>query len=279
MPLFFREHKIAVRLLAVGLPLAVLLGAVVAKLLFADFSIWEAALVAAILAPTDAALGQAVVSSSRVPVRIRQSLTVESGLNDGIALPLVMLLAALASVNTGDSEQKNWLAYWMMQVTLGPLVGLVVGVGGGYLLLFAEKKDCINKSFLRLSGVALAVVAWSGALLVGGNGFIAAFVAGMAVSCFAGKIDNAVRDFGEAEGQLLGLATFLLFGMVAMIPAIEKADASCYLYAILSLTVIRMLPVVVSLYWLAAPPANEAIPRLVWSARIGVAFVRSGRHR
>ena len=247
LPLFFREHKIAVRLLAVGLPLAVLLGAVVAKLIFADFSIWEAALVAAILAPTDAALGQAVVSSSRVPVRIRQSLTVESGLNDGIALPLVMLLAALASVNTGDSEQKNWLAYWLMQVTLGPLVGLVVGFGGGYLLLLAEKKDCINKSFLRLSGVALAVVAWSGALLVGGNGFIAAFVAGMAVSCFAGKIDDAVRDFGEAEGQLLGLATFLLFGMVAMIPAIEKADASCYLYAILSLTVIRMLPVAVSL--------------------------------
>ena len=247
LPLFFREHKIAFRLLAIGLPLAVCLGTVVAKLIFGEFSIWEAALVAAILAPTDAALGQAVVSSSKVPVRIRQSLTVESGLNDGIALPLVMLLAALASVSTDGGEEKNWLVYWLMQVTLGPVVGVGVGFGGGYLLALSKKKNRINANFLRLSGVALAVVAWAGALQVGGNGFIAAFVAGMSISCFAGKIGEAVRDFGEAEGQLLGLATFLLFGMVALIPAIGKADMSCYLYAILSLTVIRMLPVAAAL--------------------------------
>ena len=247
LTLFFREHKIAVRLLAIGLPLCVLLGAIIAKLIFGEFSIWEAALVAAILAPTDAALGQAVVSSEKVPVRIRQSLTVESGLNDGIALPLVMLLAALASVSTGDGEEKNWLAFWLMQVTLGPLVGMVVGCGGGYLLTLAKKKDLINANFLRLTGVALAVIAWSAALQVGGNGFIAAFVAGMCFSCFAGKIDEAVRDFGEAEGQLLGLATFLLFGMVALLPAIERADASCYLYAILSLTIIRVIPVLAAL--------------------------------
>ena len=247
LPLFFREHKIAFRLLAIGLPLSILVGSVVAKLILGEFSIWEAALVAAILAPTDAALGQAVVSSSKVPVRIRQSLTVESGLNDGIALPLVMLLAALASVGSGDGEDRNWLVYWLMQVTLGPLVGLVVGFGGGYLLALAKKRDCINENFLRLSGVALAVVAWAGALQVGGNGFIAAFVAGMSISCFAGQVGDAVRDFGEAEGQLLGLATFLLFGMVALIPAIGKADATCFLYAALSLTVIRMLPVAAAL--------------------------------
>ena len=245
--LFIRDHKIAVRLLAIGMPLAVLLGAVIAKLIFSEFSFWEAALVAAILAPTDAALGQAVVSSSKVPVRIRQSLNVESGLNDGIALPLVMLLAALASISAEDVEQKNWLVYWLTQVTLGPLVGVLVGFGGGYLLALAKSRDCINANFLRLSGVSLAVVAWAGALQVGGNGFIAAFIAGMSISYFAGKIGDAVRDFGEAEGQLLGLATFLLFGMVVLIPAIGKADAACYLYAVLSLTVIRMLPVAASL--------------------------------
>ena len=247
LSLFFRDHKIAVRLLGIGLPLAILLGAVVAKFIFSEFSIWEAALVAAILAPTDAALGQAVVSSSKVPVRIRQSLTVESGLNDGIALPLVMLLAALASLSTGDGEQKNWLVYWLMQVTLGPLVGVAVGFGGGYLLLMAKRKELINESFLRLTGIALAIVAWGAAIQVGGNGFIAAFVAGMAISRFASKLDEAVRDFGEAEGQLLGLATFLLFGMVTLVPAVEKADVSCYVYAVLSLTVIRMLPVAISL--------------------------------
>ena len=108
MPLLFREHKIPVRLLGISLPLTVLLGAVVAGLVFREFSIWEAALLAAILAPTDAALGQAVVSSPIVPVRIRQALNVESGLNDGIVLPLVMLFAALATVGDGV-EQSNWI--------------------------------------------------------------------------------------------------------------------------------------------------------------------------
>ncbi|MDA8744534.1 cation:proton antiporter [Rubripirellula amarantea] len=249
LSLFVREHKIAVRLLAIGLPLTILAGAIVAKLMFAEFSFWEAALVAAILAPTDAALGQAVVSSPKVPIRIRQSLNVESGLNDGIALPLVMLLAALASIGT-NGEDKNWMVYWLMQVSLGPLVGVIVGFGGGYLLSGAKKLNYINEDFLRLSGVALAIVAWAGALQVGGNGFIAAFVAGMSISYFADDVGDALREFGETEGQLLGLVTFLLFGLVVLVPAIESADATCYLYSILSLTVIRMLPVAAALFGL-----------------------------
>ena len=246
LPLLFREHKIPVRLLGISLPLTILLGAVVAGFLFGEFSIWEAAVLAAILAPTDAALGQAVVSMPIVPVRIRQSLNVESGLNDGIVLPLVMLFAALASVGEG-TEQSSWFVYWLMQVTLGPLVGVVVGFGGGYLLRASKQRGLINENFLRLSGVAVALVAWAGAIQVGGNGFIAAFVGGMSISGFANSIGEPLRDFGEAEGQLFGLATFLLFGMIALVPAIEKADVNCYLYAALSLTVIRMLPTALSL--------------------------------
>ena len=246
LPLLFREHKIPVRLLGISLPLTILLGAVVAGFLFGEFSIWEAAVLAAILAPTDAALGQAVVSMPIVPVRIRQSLNVESGLNDGIVLPLVMLFAALASVGEG-TEQSSWFVYWLMQVTLGPLVGVVVGFGGGYLLRASKRRGLINENFWRLSGVAVALVAWAGAIQVGGNGFIAAFVGGMSISGFANSIGEPLRDFGEAEGQLFGLATFLLFGMIALVPAIEKADANCYLYAALSLTVIRMLPTALSL--------------------------------
>lgn len=247
LPLLFREHKIPVRLLGVSLPLTVLIGTIIAWFIFSEFSIWEAALIAAILAPTDAALGQAVVSSPIVPVRIRQSLNVESGLNDGIVLPLVMLFAALASVSTEGAEQSNWLVYWVMQVTLGPLVGVVAGFGGGFLLRASTRRGLISENFLRLSGVAIALVAWAGAIQVGGNGFIAAFVGGMAISGFANSIGEPLRDFGEAEGQLFGLATFLLFGMIALVPAIEKADASCYLYAALSLTVIRMIPTALSL--------------------------------
>ena len=215
LPLLFREHKIPVRLLGISLPLTILLGAVIAGFIFGEFSIWEAALLGAILAPTDAALGQAVVSMPIVPVRIRQSLNVESGLNDGIVLPLVMLFAALASVGEG-TEQSSWFVYWLMQVTLGPLVGVVVGFGGGYLLRASKQRGLINENFLRLSGVAVALVAWAGAIQVGGNGFIAAFVGGMSISGFANSIGEPLRDFGEAEGQLFGLATFLLFGMIAL---------------------------------------------------------------
>ena len=269
LPLLFREHKIPVRLLGTSLPLTVLLGAVVAGFMFGEFSIWEAALLAAILAPTDAALGQAVVSSPIVPVRIRQSLNVESGLNDGIVLPLVMLFAALASVSAEGAEQSNWLVYWLMQVTLGPLVGVVVGFGGGYLLRASTRCNLINENFLRLSGVAVALVAWAGAIQVGGNGFIAAFVAGMAISGFANSIGNPLRDFGEAEGQLFGLATFLLFGMIALVPAIETADASCYIYAALSLTVIRMIPTALSLIGLKLKASTVMF--LAWFGPRGLA--------
>ena len=127
------------------------------------------------------------------------------------------------------------------------MVGVVVGFGGGYLLRASKQRGLINENFLRLSGVAVALVAWAGAIQVGGNGFIAAFVGGMSISGFANSIGEPLRDFGEAEGQLFGLATFLLFGMIALVPAIEKANANCYLYASLSLTVIRMLPTALSL--------------------------------
>ena len=269
LPLLFREHKIPVRLLAVGLPLTILLGAVIAGFMFGEFSIWEAALLAAILAPTDAALGQAVVSSPVVPVRIRQTLNVESGLNDGIVLPLVMLFAALASVSVEGAEEQNWLVYWLMQVTLGPLVGIVVGFGGGYLLRAAKRRGLVNENFLRLSGVAVAIVAWAGAIQVGGNGFIAAFVGGMSISGFANSIGEPLREFGEADGQLFGLATFLLFGMIAILPAIEKADTNCYIYAALSLTVIRMLPTALAVIGLKLKPSTVLF--LSWFGPRGLA--------
>lgn len=250
LPLLIRDYVIPLRLLGVGLPLTILLGAVIAKLLFADFSIWEAALVAAILAPTDAALGQAVVSSPKVPLKIRQSLNVESGLNDGVVLPLVMLFAAIASASADPAEQNSWMNYWIQQVTLGPLVGIIVGRVGGIMLGHAKRIGCLNENFEKLSGVALALLAWSGALLIGGNGFIAAFVAGMSISCFADDIGESLRAFGEAEGQLFALATFLLFGMIIVVPSLQNADVNSVIYALLSLTIIRMLPVAISVFGL-----------------------------
>ena len=251
--LLVRQYRLPLRLLGVGLPLTILLGAVVAKLVVPELSIWEAALLAAILAPTDAALGQAVVSSPKIPLRIRQTLNVESGLNDGIVLPMVMLFAVLASINP-ESSESNWLVYWTLQVTLGPLVGIVVGLGGGYLLQLGRSANWLNEDFQKLSGVALAAIAWAGALQVGGNGFIAAFVAGMSISVYSDCVGEAMRDFGEAEGQLLSLTTFLLFGATLIVPAFEAFTVTCLIYAVLSLTVIRMLPVFLSLLGIGLKP-------------------------
>ena len=241
-----RQYHFPLRLLGIGLPLTVLLGGLAAKIIVPEFSIWEAALLGAILAPTDAALGQAVVSSEKIPQRIRQSLNVESGLNDGIVLPLVMLFAVLSSPNA-ESADQDWLTYWIKQVTLGPLMGIAVGLGGGYLLKVSRSAGWLNDNFQRLSGVALALLAWAGALQVGGNGFIAAFVAGMCISIYSDSIGEAMRDFGEAEGQLLSLATFLLFGAVLIVPAFKAFTIGCLIYALLSLTVIRMIPVMLAL--------------------------------
>lgn len=244
--LLVRQYRLPLRLLGVGLPLTVLLGTVAAKIIVPEFSIWEAALLGSILAPTDAALGQAVVSSKEIPQRIRQSLNVESGLNDGIVLPLVMLFAVLSSSGS-ESADQDWLMYWIKQVTFGPLVGIAVGLGGGYLLQASRKAGWLAEDFQRLSGIALALLAWAGALQVGGNGFIAAFVAGMCISVYSDSIGEAMRDFGEAEGQLLSLATFLLFGAILIVPAFEAFTIGCLIYALLSLTVVRMLPVMLAL--------------------------------
>ena len=246
LPLLVKDYKIPVRLLGIGLPLTIILGAIAAKLIFPELSVWEAALLSAILAPTDAALGQAVVSSPRVPEKIRQSLNVESGLNDGIVLPLVILCATLTGMES-DSSVGSLLVYWGKQVTLGPLIGVLVGWVGGNLLERAKKTNWLSDSFRQLSGVALALLAWSGAILIGGNGFIAAFVAGMAISCHADHIGEAMQEFGEAEGQWLALATFLLFGLVSVVPAFEMIQIDFVIYIILSLTAIRMVPVALAL--------------------------------
>ena len=156
-----------------------------------------------------------------------------------------------------------------MQVTLGPLVGGIVGFGGGYLLRAAKRRGLINENFLRLSGVALALVAWAGAIQVGGNGFIAAFVGGMSISGFADSIGEPLRDFGEAEGQMFGLATFLLLGMIVLVPAIENADTSSYIYAGLSLSIVRMIPTALSLIGLKLKPSTVLF--LSWFGPRGLA--------
>ncbi len=242
-----QEESLPARLLGIGMPLTVAAGAAAAILLFPQLGVWGALLLAAILAPTDAALGQAVVSNPLVPLRIRQSLNVESGLNDGIAVPLVLLFAFASASPEQGIDAGRWLGFALRALTLGPLVGVAVGVLGGRLVDRGIERGWINEPFERLSVLGLAALAFAGAELVGGNGFIAAFVAGLSLGNSTRGVCARLYDFGEAEGQLLGLLVFVAFGAVLVPAALMHATPAALLYAVASLTVVRMLPVALSL--------------------------------
>jgi NhaP-type Na+/H+ or K+/H+ antiporter len=242
------EFGLPVRLLGIGMPLTILAGALVGKVVFPELTWLEAAALGAILAPTDAALGQAVVSAPSVPLRIRQALNVESGLNDGIALPVVLIFAALASMGGGEGRSAaDWAQFAALQVTLGPAAGVTVAWLGGRLITWSDNRQWMDSRFARLAGIAVALLSFASAELIGGNGFIAAFVAGMTLgNSQRGKCEY-LYSFLEAEGQLLALLVFLLLGLSFAWPTIAESDGNMWLYAVLSLTVVRMVPVAISM--------------------------------
>ena len=242
-----RSYQLPLRMLSIGLPLTMALGTVGAFALFDGLGWWGAAVAAAILAPTDAALGQAVVSNPRVPVRIRQALNVESGLNDGIALPFVLFFIHGAHAGQDAHTSGYWVEFVGLQLVLGPLVGAAVGYFGGRMVDGATRSGWMNHSFQQLSAIALALLAFAGAETVHGNGFIAAFVAGLVLGNTAKTICTCLIDFAEAEGQLLALLAFMVFGAAEIGPALAGVSATLLIYALLSLTLIRMLPVSLSL--------------------------------
>ncbi len=234
------------RLLGIGLPLTIALGTLASAALFGGLTIVEAALIAAILAPTDAALGQAVVSDKRLPVRIRQGLNVESGLNDGIMVPIVTVFLAIAATETGGAS-RNWGLFAAQQIGFGILAGALAGVLGGWLLHRFASAGFVDGIYRQLATIAIAVAAFTSAGVMGGNGFIAAFVAGLAFSHVAREQCKNVQDFTEDEGELLGSITFLVFGAVLAAPVLGSLTWQIALYVVLSLTVVRMLPVLIAL--------------------------------
>ena len=269
-----RQALLPARMLGLGLPLTVVAGTAAAYALF-DLGLWEAALVAAILAPTDAALGQAVVSNPRVPVRIRQALNVESGLNDGLMLPAITILLAIAAADAGlESSSTNWPAFVARQVGFGVAAGFLVGCAGGWLLHRLVTRGWVDGAMRQLATLAVAVAAFALAHQLGGNGFVAAFVAGMAFGVVAGEHCESASDFTEDEGQLLALLTFLFFGALLLGPRLDELTPAIALYAVLSLTVIRMVPVALSLVGVGLEPPT--VGYLGWFGPRGLASILFG---
>jgi len=242
------ERKLPIRLLLVGLPITMLLGILFAKPLFPEMNIWVVALMALILSPTDAALGLAVVTSKFVPEKIRQTINVESGLNDGIALPPILICVAALSVHDAHGTGlEYWGLFTLKQFVFGPVIGGLVGWIGGILVEKATKREWMNTTFQQLISLSLAILAFTLAETVHGNGFIAAYFAGLLLGTTTHSVRERIHEFGEAESQVLQLLIFLLFGMILIPLSYLHWDWRAWVYAILSLTVIRILPVVLSL--------------------------------
>jgi NhaP-type Na+/H+ or K+/H+ antiporter len=235
---------VPIRLLAIGLPLTILLGLAVAVVILPGIGLLTAFLLAVLLAPTDAGLGAAVVADPRIPMRIRQEINVESGLNDGIVTPLVLLAVAVAAAEPGG-EDPAWVRFALSEIGWGVIVGIVLGVGGALLVRRAMSRDLLAGSVRWAIAPALAVIAWTLTPAMGGNAFIAAFTAGLAATATVGPASKAFAEFGETLGEVAGLAVFFLFGL--LVPLIGGYSIPVVAYAVLSLTIIRMLPVAISL--------------------------------
>jgi NhaP-type Na+/H+ or K+/H+ antiporter len=240
------------RLLGIGLPLSVVLGSLLVAWLFKDFSWALAGFIGSALAPTDAALSAQVINDDRIPTRIRRGLNVESGLNDGIVTPLVVLAIAVVASELGSGHEgsSHGGGHAVIELLTGVAVGLGVGLLSALFLKIGSRRHWVVEGGRRLGTLAAALSSFAVAVALSGNGFIAAFVAGIA---FGAALDERVVDVEEMVelpellGEVLALAVWFLFGAALVPVAMHTFDLTMLLYAVLSLTVVRVIPVTIAL--------------------------------
>ena len=274
-------ENLPVRLLSTGMLLTIFLGAVLARLVFPDLTLWEAGIVSAILAPTDAGLGQIIVTSTRVPMRIRQALNVEAGLNDGLSVPFLLFFVALSAASI-EGPGASLLRFIVEQLGFGVLVGVVIGLVGGWLLNWASRMGWMTEPFRQIAVVTLPLLCLVVSAMVDASMFIAAFVAGLAVQVRFKEAGKHSVEFAEEWGQLVNLGVFFLFGM-AVVRDWPHFTAASWLYAFLSLTVVRMLPVALALIGTHLSAASVVFmgwfgPRGLSSIVLGLVYLEEQLH-
>lgn len=245
------NSSLPIRLLLIGLPLTIIFGLLGGLLLFKGFSWIELGILATMLAPTDAALGKAVVSNPSVPTKIRESLNVESGLNDGICVPVLFLLIALFSSQAGaDLGSFYGMILLGKEIGIGLLAGCMISFFGFKLIQYSSKRQWLSESWNTMIIIALAFSCFALAQISGGSGFIACFAGGFLFGILRSKTDLKVELFESAEGtgDTFSLVTWLIFGSLVLAAFFHDLTWQVALYAVLSLTVIRMLPVYISLF-------------------------------
>ena len=247
MSILKRQFRIPSRMLLLGLPGVIALGFGLAVLMFDGLSLYEAAILATMLAATDAALGKAVITNKAVPARIREGLNVESGLNDGICVPILLFFIALAVSGEHGESKASALALVAQELGIGLAVGLSLAFFGALLLRWCAKQGWVTEIWMQVTVVGLAIASFAIAQSLHGSGYIAAFTGGMLFGFMAKEATHKLVLAAEGTGETLALVTWMLFGAMVIGPAFQQFSWEVVVYALLSLTVIRVVPIFLSL--------------------------------
>jgi sodium/hydrogen antiporter len=266
-----RDARLPGRLLLVGLPLTIGLGALIARGVLSGVDWPVAALVAAILAPTDLALSLPVVTDPQVPVRVRRLINVESGLNDGICAPFVTFFLAL-TVAAEESQGHHLIPDALREIGIGVLAACLIGLAGGLLVMRARRHDWTTEASEQLLVLSLALAGYLVAVEWHGNGFVCTFVAGL---IFGATTKGALRgptEFADRAGLFMSLLVWAIFGSVFAGPVLALGlHVRPIVFALLSLTVIRMIPVAISL--VGSGLRRDTVAYIGWFGPRGLASV------
>ena len=265
------EYAVPLRLLGIGLPLTILAGALAGAAVVPGISFAEALVLAVVLACTDAALGQAVVSDERIPSRIRQGLNVESGLNDGLCVPLFFIAIALAEADTGTASDLAAAQLVFEQIGYGLVGGIVAGLLGAPALRYAARRRLIEPHWMQILTAASALLAAGIATGLGGSIFIAAFTGGILFGALRQDAGGEVTYLVDEGGEFFNAVTFIVFGAIVLGPALDDITWHIVVYALLSLTVVRMLPVALAL--LGTGARTPTIAFVGWFGPRGLASI------
>jgi sodium/hydrogen antiporter len=266
-----REYAVPLRLLGIGLPLTIAAGTVVGALVIPGISVAEAAVLAVVLACTDAALGQAVVTDERLPSRVRQGLNVESGLNDGLCVPLFFIAIAFAETDAGTTTEHSAATLVFEQIGYGLIGGVLAGIVGALALRFSAGHRLIEPHWLQILTAASALLAAGIAVGLGGSIFIAAFTGGFVFGVLRRDAGGEVSRLVDEGGEFFDAVTFILFGAVIVGPLLDELTWQVGLYTVLSLTVVRMLPVAVAM--LGTGARSPTVAFLGWFGPRGLASI------
>jgi sodium/hydrogen antiporter len=271
LPALHREYAVPLRLLGIGLPLTIVAGALIGAAVVPGVGLAEAAVLAIVLACTDAALGQAVVSDDRVPSRIRQGLNVESGLNDGLCVPLFFIAIAIAEADAGTTSAHSAFQLVFEQIGYGLVGGGAAGALGGIAVRLAARRRLIEPHWLQILSVASALLAAGVAEALGGSIFVAAFTGGFLFGALRRDTGGEVSYLVDEGGELFNAVTFIVFGAVILGPQLDEVTWQIVLYAVLSLTVVRMLPVALAM--LGTGARRPTLAFLGWFGPRGLASI------